>query len=103
MGTEFAEDCIHLHACRRMAKIYRESKSFKSYFIKRECNEECTAYQKAKRRLVVTFDDAYDAAKEGIRMSELGYGVGDAIAPQDFETFYAYEIVNGENCEDKEW
>lgn len=34
---EYMEDCIHLHACRRLCKMHK----IKS----RGCNDDCTAYQ----------------------------------------------------------
>lgn len=43
----YMDDCIHLHACRRMAKIWRESakpKSTGANFVARGCNETCAAY-----------------------------------------------------------
>lgn len=99
---DYAEDCIHLHACRRMAKIYRESKSFKSYFIARGCGEECTAYQRAEKVYAIEATVAYDIAVDGAYMAQSGYAVeGDALCLADFAGEYLYRIVNGDNCTNK--
>lgn len=54
---EYPEDCIHLHACRRMRVIYKSWKS-------RGCTEECSAYQTANEVVkgAEIVEDIIDAA-----------------------------------------
>lgn len=40
----YAHDCVHLHACRRMAVIYRNAKSTNAS-IARYCTFDCSAYE----------------------------------------------------------
>lgn len=47
----YAADCIHLHACRRIVKLY--SKSGYKKFVARGCNDSCTAYQRRAEEAVV--------------------------------------------------
>lgn len=86
-----------------MAKIYRESKSFKSYFIARGCSEECTAYQRAEKVYAIDPHDAYRIACDGAHMAKRGYDVeGDALCQHDFFVGEdLYRIVNGDNCTNK--
>ena len=101
---DYADDCIHLHACRRMQRLYAtrgKPKSTGPNYVARGCSKSCSAYQRAKRREVCTLGNAYEAARDAVRMTEAGYEMGDAIALQDFDAFFAYEIFNGENCTDE--
>lgn len=100
-------DCIHLHACRRMqahfAK-YGKPKAAGVKYIARGCDANCSAYQVAVRHEVVKLKDALRTAWEGAEYMRGGCcDVRDAIAARDFATFYAYEIINGDKCFDKEY
>ena len=67
-----ATDCIHLHACRRLAGLYKHAGR---EYVPRQCDEECTCYQ--------TFESVVDAQYMGV-MGEIKPGV----------------IVNGLCCDD---
>ena len=70
MKNEIAEDCIHLRACRRLAKIYKNNGS---KFAPRHCNEACTAYMNADEII----DKATDVAKSLISDCEAGFSSDD--------------------------
>lgn len=96
--SDYMADCIHLHACRRMAKVYRDAGA---KFAARGCDEGCTCYQRAILLDAVSIDDALDVARDGISTVRAGVtDPYDVYAPQDFPTIAAYEIENGERCAD---
>lgn len=43
MAYDCMEDCIHLHACRRLQAIAK--KRFSGLHIARNCTEDCSAYE----------------------------------------------------------
>lgn len=51
-----AQDCIHLHACRRLAKLYKDSGQA---YVPRHCDKECPCYQ--------TFENSVDAMYMGVK------------------------------------
>lgn len=83
MKTEFCQDCIHLKACRRMAKIY---KSNGSKFVARGCNEDCSAY--------LTADEIADKAARVANdlLSDLRYGYSPDDLCVESSRFMADEI-----------
>lgn len=51
-----AQNCIHLHACRRIAKLYKDAGN---PYIPRHCDSECSCYQ--------TFEQPIDAMYLGVK------------------------------------
>lgn len=77
MGIEYAEDCIHLHACRRLTKIVKDQFG---KTLTRLCNEHCKAYQSGD---LVTVEDACDVARRLLRDMEYGYSYDDLSVEVD--------------------
>lgn len=67
-----ARDCIHLHACRRLERIYKQAGRA---YVPRQCDRECSCYQ--------TFESKVDAMYMGV-MGDIETGC----------------IVNGLCCDD---
>lgn len=95
MYNDFMENCIHLHACRLLAKRYRDAGS---KHVARFCNEDCPAYQAMREVCVVGADDACYVARMQYDGPQDPY---DAYCAWDFPTFTAYEIENGPRCNDE--
>lgn len=55
------DDCIHLKACRRYAKIIK--KEMHGACVPRGCNETCTAYTSGNSELYVSVSDACYVAR----------------------------------------
>lgn len=54
-----ADDCIHLHACRRLSKVFGKTRA-------RYCNSRCSAYISFdSEEKYVTIGDAIDYAMDG--------------------------------------
>ena len=77
MRTEYAEDCIHLHACRRLSKLAEEQFNKK---ITRNCNAKCNAYKSGD---LVTVEDACDVARRLLKDMEYGYSYDDLSVEVD--------------------
>lgn len=71
MGIEYAEDCIHLHACRRLSKLAEAQFNKK---LTRNCNVKCKAYKSGE---LVIVEDACDVARRLLRDMEYGYSYDD--------------------------
>lgn len=76
MRNEYMEDCIHLHACRRLCKIHK----IKS----RGCNIDCTAYEGESTNKIVDLEEAkecmyYALDPDGCGNDELLARVRDAL------------------------
>jgi len=85
MAFEFAEDCIHLKACRRARKLALK-KGIAGGHLTLNCNSEtCTAYVSGNDTAFVTVETALRVARDAFGMIRSGYGDYDAIAPQDFD------------------
>ena len=95
MYYDCMEDCIHLHACRLLAKRYRNAGS---KFVARFCNDECPAYQRMREVCVVSADDACYTARHQYDGPQ---DPCDAYCAWDFPSFTAYEIENGARCKDE--
>lgn len=95
MFNTFMDDCIHLHACRLLAKRYRDAGA---RHVARFCNDECVAYQKAIQIEAVTPDSACHTARV---QYDGNSDPGDVYCPWDFESETAYVIVNGDFCDDE--
>lgn len=93
----YAKDCIHLHACRLMAKRYRDAGC---KHVARHCDDECICYQRAVMHECCDLDDALSVARDGCRMASMGWHENDAVIMADFPTFIAWEILNGDLCAD---
>ena len=50
-----AQNCIHLHACRRIARLYKDAGR---EYVPRHCDDECPCYQ--------TFETPLDAQFLGV-------------------------------------
>lgn len=82
MRRNYADDCIHLYACRRYAKIV-EDKTGRN--IPRYCSENCEAYISSKEGKYITVKDAVEYALDGSDSIRSGYDEYDVYAPQDFD------------------
>lgn len=84
----YAEDCIHLHACRLLAKRYRDAGC---KHVARFCNEDCPAYDDAyvgdeasEIHTWVTASDAARMARSLAYMIRSGYDEFDTFCTSDF-------------------
>ena len=82
MRREYADDCIHLKACRRYSRII-EDKIGKN--IPRNCANQCSAYISNADGKYVTVEDAVEYALDGSDSIRSGYDEYDVYAPQDFD------------------
>ena len=55
------QDCIHLHACRKVQKIARAE----GYNFARNCNEHCSCYVSRDGGSYITVDEAIQYARRG--------------------------------------
>lgn len=79
MKRVFADDCIHLKACRRMCKLDGWKKGYS-----RGCSETCTAYRSANEESeCVTEDEAIDYARWGVSSIQSGYDSRDVYVHGD--------------------
>lgn len=77
MKCEFAEDCIHLKACRRMALIAKK----KGFLFGRGCDKEtCTAYKNGD---YISIETAINYARGGVDSIKSGYGSYDVYCTSD--------------------
>ncbi len=92
---QFRGDCIHLHACRSLAKRY---KSAGVKHVARFCNEGCRCYQTLRSVLLVRPEDAADVARLQYDGASDPY---DVYVQDDFPTVRAVIIENGPYCQDE--
>lgn len=89
---EVMEDCIHLHACRRVQAI---GKSLRLN-CPRYCSIDCNCYQsKNDDTGLITVKKAVDYARRGISSIESGYGAYDVYCTSDLsgETLTLGELL----------
>lgn len=80
MSFECMDDCIHLHACRRVQKI---GKSLR-LMVPRYCTEDCAAYLSANTLTgCMSIEEAVSYAQRGASSIENGYSAYDVYASQD--------------------
>lgn len=89
----YAEDCIHLHACRLLAKRYRDAGR---QHVARGCNESCCAYESeddfireedfrlSESDTWITTEDAARWARSQAHMIRSGYDEFDVYCARDF-------------------
>lgn len=76
MAFDCMDDCIHLHACRRVQAI---GKSLRLN-VPRYCTEDCNCYLSGKDNLYVTVDEAISYARDGVSAIRSGYDGYDVYA-----------------------
>lgn len=90
MAFECMDDCIHLHACRRVQKI---GKSLR-LMVPRYCTEDCGTYlSKDTLTGCVLVEEAISYAQRGASSIENGFSAYDVYVPQDLSCF---EITLGD-------
>lgn len=76
----FMDDCIHLHACRRIQKIGRSS----GINYPRYCSADCNCYQSEKENtMLVSVKDAINYARDGVSSIRAGYDSYDVYCSAD--------------------
>lgn len=78
--NEVMDDCIHLHACRRIQKIGR------SFGINcpKYCSADCNCYQsKNDNTMLVSVKDAINYARDGVSSIQAGYDSYDVYCSVD--------------------
>lgn len=94
MAFECMDDCIHLHACRRVQKI---GKSLR-LMVPRYCTEDCDAYLSANTLTgCLSIEEAIAYARRGAQSIESGYSAYDVFASQDLS---CYEKTLGDLIDD---
>ena len=74
--NNYPDNCIHLHACRRICKIYK--------IQNRDCNKECTAYE-TEQDLIENSKEYYTRNQVEAVLSgacydgQNGYNAGDLL------------------------
>lgn len=81
--TSYAEDCIHLHACRRVTAIANTL----GLRFGRHCTQDaCECYMSKNKEVdAVPIKTACGYAVEGVQSIRSGYDAYDVYAPQDLE------------------
>ena len=77
MGIEYAKDCIHLHACRRLSKLAEAQFNKK---LTRNCNVKCKAYKSGE---LVTVANACNIARKFLKDMEYGCSYDDLCVEVD--------------------
>lgn len=85
MEIKYSEDCIHLHACRRLTKLFKINN--------RGCNENCSAYVSGNWGAYVDEDTAVSYAREGVESIRGGYDPYDVYCVGDLGTKTVGEII----------
>lgn len=93
MRISYAEDCVHLKACRRLSKIARAEVGYFS----RGCTEKCSAYYKDDGTSYVSVEGAVEYAADGVSYIRSGYDTYDVYCPGDLDGMTLSEIINGED------
>ena len=77
--NNYMKDCVHLKACRRMAKKAK----IEGHPFTRGCNEACTAYVPGDEGEYVTVETAVRYARSGASSIRSGYDAYDVYCTQD--------------------
>lgn len=101
--STYMEDCAHLHACRRLQKMYKEMGVRKS----RGCDESCTAYESKKEFVreafngvcnldeeFVSLNEAVDYARSGANGIREGYDEYDVYCDRDLASFTLDDLID---------
>ena len=83
MKTEYMEDCVHLHACRRISKFHK--------IRNRGCNSNCSAYLSAKGLIKV--ERAIEIAQGLLQDRDYGYSMDDLVV--EAENFMENNSLGG--------
>lgn len=89
MNHDWASDCIHLKACRRLSKI--------GNMRNRGCNDTCTAYTPNSCDSYVTVDEAVRYARNGVQRIQGGYDAYDVYCSCDLCGRTLKELVEEAN------
>lgn len=92
MAFECMEDCIHLHACRRVQAIGKKLR----LMVPRYCTEECQCYVSGDSGNYITIGKALEYAMDGADSIQRGYSKYDVYAPQDLDGMTIGEIIRAE-------
>ncbi len=91
----YMEDCIHLHACRRVQAIGRKLR----LMCPRYCDENCECYLSEDTATeYVSIHDAISYARDGIHSIQSGYDSYDVYCSADLNGVTLGEIL--EEAED---
>lgn len=96
--NSFMEDCIHLHACRMVARRYKNAGC---KFVARGCNDSCRCYQQARKVYLSNYISHEDAADVARRQYDGPNDPYDVYCAWDFDGYTsgeAFEIINGSEC-----
>lgn len=78
--NEVMDDCIHLHACKRVQKIGRTL----GISCPRYCSVDCNCYQsKNDNTMLVSVKDAINYARDGVSSIRAGYDSYDVYCSAD--------------------
>lgn len=93
MAFEFAEDCIHLKACRRARKLALK-KGIAGGHLTLNCNSEtCTAYMSGEEGSYVSTYTAVREARSAFDLIRRGYG-DDSLIESDLPGMSLQEIID---------
>ena len=89
--NKYAEDCIHLKACRR-ARIIAKQIGIKGGYLSLACNEKCSAYVSGDIGNYVSAETAVNEARHAFSSVRSGYG-DDCLVESDLPGMTLGEIV----------
>ena len=89
--SDYMEDCIHLHACRRICKIAKDE--YKKQ-IKRNCTESCQAYTPGDAGNYISVEEAVNYAIDGSSSIERGYDAYDVYCASDLQGRTISDIID---------
>ena len=98
MGWEYAEDCIHLKACRRMQKKVNTATG--KHFT-RGCNAEtCSAYISGDTGRYISVSRAVEYARDGALSIQRGYNAYETYCEYELSGMTLLEIIEAETEEE---
>ena len=85
--TEYAEDCLHLHACRRICSMSDKR-------IVRNCHpDRCNCYVSKEQGEYISVDEAIEYARDGVSSIRSGYDPYDVYCSIDLRGKTLGELV----------
>ena len=91
MAFECMDDCIHLHACRRIQAIGRKYR----LRVPRYCTEDCDCYlSNDSETNYVSIDEALSFARNGVSSIQSGYDSYDVYCTSDLNGATLGEILD---------
>lgn len=89
MAFDCMDDCIHLHACRRVQAIGKKHR----LMVPRYCTEDCSCYQSKDEGDFITVSEAVEYARNGASSIRGGYDSYDVYAECDLQGQTIGEIL----------